>query len=223
MPAPSERGLSLVELLVGLALGLIIVAAATTLLIGRLQAHRALLLQSRLMQDLRVAADIVTRDLRRAGYWGEASAAPLSASAPDPRDNPFAAISPATQASDAIAFRFSRDDTQTQDVGIHEQFGFRLRRGVIEMLLGGHWQALTDDATLLVTAFNITPGLQEIALDGFCAQPCPAGSTQCPPRQLVRSLAVSISGRAATDPAVVRTMRSEVRLRNDTVVGRCPS
>jgi prepilin peptidase dependent protein B len=221
MPVRRQRGLSIVELLIGLALGLFIVATATTLLLGRLQGHRELLLQSRLMQDLRVAADVVTRDLRRAGYWGEASAAVRPSAASGARSNPYTLLSPADHASDAVTFRFSRDEHEDHGVDANEHFGFRLQHGVIEMLLGGRWQALTDSATLIVTTFRITPGLQEIALDGFCAEPCAPASTVCPPRQLVRSLAVSISGRAATDPAMVRTVRSHVRLRNDTIVGRC--
>jgi type IV pilus assembly protein PilW len=203
MPSLQHRGVSLVELLVGLALGLFIVAIATSLLVARLQSHRELLLQSRLMQDLRVAADIVARDLRRAGYWGEAGAASAT------RANPYTALTVAAQGPESIGF------------DANERFGFRLHEGVVEMLLGGRWQALTDSSTMTVTAFSITPELQEITLEGFCATPCPPPSTDCPPRQLVRSLAVSISGRAATAAALVRTVRSHVRLSNDPVVGQC--
>jgi type IV pilus assembly protein PilW len=215
MPSLQHRGVSLVELLVGLALGLFIVAIATSLLVARLQSHRELLLQSRLMQDLRVAADIVARDLRRAGYWGEAGAASAT------RANPYTALTVDAPGSESIGFRYSRDEHEDHGVDANEQFGFRLHEGVIEMLLGGRWQALTDSTTMTVTAFSITPELQEITLEGFCATPCPPASTDCPPHQLVRSLAVSISGRAATAAALVRTVRSHVRLRNDPVVGHC--
>ena len=64
--------MSIVELLVGLAIGLFIVATGLTLLTGNLRENRSLLLEARLMQDLRTAADLVSRDLRRAGYWGAA-------------------------------------------------------------------------------------------------------------------------------------------------------
>ena len=55
------------------------------------------------------------------------------------------------------------------------------------------------------------------------AQACPAGSLACPPRQSVRSLAVQISGVSASDAALLRSLRSQVRLRNDTVTGACPA
>ena len=52
------RGLSLVELLVGLALGLFVVAAAATLLASQWREQHRLATESRLMQDLRSASDI---------------------------------------------------------------------------------------------------------------------------------------------------------------------
>jgi hypothetical protein len=39
----------------------------------------------------------------------------------------------------------------------------------------------------------------------------------------VRELTVDISGEAAHDAAVQRSVRSKVRLRNDPVVGACPA
>jgi len=39
----------------------------------------------------------------------------------------------------------------------------------------------------------------------------------------VRTLALQLTGRAATDPAVTRSVRSQVRLRSDPVVGACGS
>jgi len=224
MSTRGQRGLTIVELLVGLAVGLFIVAVATTLLVSRVREHRSLLVESRLMQDLRAASDLVARDLRRAAHWGAASAAVWSRGTGSAIANPYTALSPSSAASDAVSFRFSRDTTENHHVDDNEQFGFRLRNGVIEMLLGsGNWQALTDAGTVVVTDFAITPEVQEIALEGFCAQTCPPGSSTCPPKQQVRSLAVLISGRSAADGAVTRMVRSQVRLRNDVIVGACPA
>ncbi len=221
-PQRSQRGLSMVELLVGVAIALFAAAAGATLLAGHLREHRALLLEARLMQDLRSTADLVTRDLRRAGHWGAASDGVWSVGASGVAANPYLALTPATAASDAVSFRYSRDATENNSVDANEQFGFRLRNGAIELQLGaGNWQALTDTASLTITQFSVTPTVQDISLEGFCATPCPAGSASCPPHQQVRSLAVVLGGRLVADPAVTRSVRSEVRLRNDTVVGAC--
>jgi prepilin peptidase dependent protein B len=63
--------------------------------------------------------------------------------------------------------------------------------------------------------------VQDIDLQSFCATPCPSGSASCPPHQQVRSLALVITGRLSADASVTRSVRSNVRLRNDPVIGAC--
>ena len=219
-----ERGLSLVELLVGVAIALFIAATGATLLAGNLRENRSLLLEARLMQDLRSAADVITRDLRRAGYWAGATDGISVNGAAPAGVNPYLALAPDRAASDAVSFRYSRSATESGAVGTSEQFGYRLRAGTIEMQLGaGNWQALTDAGTLRVTEFSVTPTVQDISLQGFCAGACPRGSSTCPPHQQVRSLALSITAHLASDAGVTRSIRSDVRLRNDPVIGACAS
>jgi prepilin peptidase dependent protein B len=218
-----QRGLSLVELMVGAAISLFIAAAGATLLANNLRENRALMLEARLSQDLRTAADLVSRDLRRAGYWGSATEGVWAAGATRVSANPYAALAPAAAASDAISFRYSRDATENQNVDANEQFGFRLHQGAIEMQLGaGNWQALTDIGTLKITAFSLVPSVQDISLESFCARPCAAGSAAtCPPHQAVRSFGLVITGQLANDPRLSRSVHSQVRLRNDAVIGAC--
>jgi type IV pilus assembly protein PilW len=124
--------------------------------------------------------------------------------------------------ADSVSFRFSRDITENNSVDSNEQFGFRLRNGALELQLGaGNWQALTDATLLTITEFSVTPILEEISLANFCTNPCPAGSSACPPRQQVRSLALVVGGRALSDARLTRSVRSQVRLRNDSIVGAC--
>lgn len=218
-----QHGLSLVELMLGLALGLFIVAVATALLVNRLREHRALLVESRLMQDLRSTAALVGRDLRRAGHWGDATAALWQAGSAVVA-NPYTELTPASGSTTAVSFRFSRDTVENHAVDSHEEFGFRLRQGAIEMLIGGgSWQALTDKGTMQVLSFDISPQVREISLAGLCAKPCPSGLGDCPPKQQLRSVGIAITGRSAIDHQVVRSASSEVRLRNDVVSGRCPA
>ncbi|MFZ2653135.1 MAG: hypothetical protein WA210_23880 [Burkholderiaceae bacterium] len=218
------RGISMVELLVGLAVGLFIAAAGVTLMAGNLRENRALLLESRLMQDLRTASDIITRDLRRAGYWAGAAAAVQAPAGTASVVNPYLAVAPSSAASDAVSFAFSRDSTENHSLDSNEQFGFRLRRGVIEMQLGsGNWQALTDANTVVIAEFSVAPTIQEIDLASQCSTPCAAGDANCPPRQQIRSLAVSITARSSADATVQRSLKSNVRLRNDAIAGACPA
>ena len=213
-------GFSLVELMVALTLGLLVNLAGLMLVSAHVRENRAMVHESRLVQDLRSAADLVTRGARRAGYWGDAAAG-VAQGAWAPRVNPYASI---TSAPEHVGYAFSRDAMENHAVDANELHGFRLHKGVIEMKLGGGgWQAVTDSGTLLVTAFEVVPSVQERALDSLCTTACSPGDPHCPPRHQVRSVAVHISARSAADPSVMRGITSEVRLRNDAVVGVCPT
>ncbi len=210
----SQAGVSLVELMVGLALGLFIAAAAFAAVIEQWREHRHATLAMRLQQDLRSAADVIARDLRRAGHW----AAP-AASAP----NPYAAFAPQGAASDAASYAYSRDAVENHILDSAEQFGLRLRRGVIELQLGaGAWQALTDANTLVVTELALAPRAQNVSLLEHCPRECAAGAS-CDVHVGVRSVALRIAARAAEDASLIRRIDTLVRLRNDDIAGACPA
>jgi len=70
----TQGGLSMVELMVGVAVGLFVVAGATVAVSNQLGDNRRLMLETQIQQDLRATADLIAKDLRRAGYWGAAEA-----------------------------------------------------------------------------------------------------------------------------------------------------
>lgn len=217
------RGLSLVELMVGLAVGMIVVAAAITLFAAQLREQRSAGLEMRLMQELRGTTDLITRDLRRAGHWGDAAAALWAGAASAPSANPYTALAPIAAASGAASFSYSRDASENHLLDANEQFGLRLRNGVIELQLGaGNWQALTDAGSMNVTEFEVRPSVREVPLLAHCPRPCPAG-VNCNPRLQWRSLAVRITARATADPAVQRRLQTQLQLRNPAVLGACPA
>ena len=183
-----QQGLSIVELMIGIAIGLVIVAVALFALTHHLRENRSLLVEARLMQDLRTTSELIARDLRRAGEL--------------------------SQEGNTVRFAYPH---------AAESMAYRLHQGVIEMQIGsGHWQAMTDANTMRIGTFRITPQLQEIILEGFCSQPCGEGSTNCPPRQQLRSLSLLLEARATPDATVAHSMRTTVRLRNDALIGVCP-
>jgi prepilin peptidase dependent protein B len=229
--APSQAGLSLVELLIAMALGLFIVGAALGTSVMQLKASQTLVAQSRLVLDLRTATDLITRDLRRAGYWGAAEAgvwrrSGVDAAATAPASNPYSTYT-ADAAPASVTYGYSRDATENHLVDPNEHFGYRLRRGAIEMQLGrDNWQALTDSTSVNVTRLTIAPTEQLVPLDALCNTPCPPDSTTCPPQQRVRSVSVTVSARStsnrSTDASTERTVQTLVRLRNDAITGACP-
>jgi prepilin peptidase dependent protein B len=221
----TQRGLSIVEMLVGVAVGLIVVAAATVMVAGQLADNRRLLLETQIQQDLRTTADLISRDLRRAGFWWASTRGTAAGGAALGRlDNPYAAVSPVANAASAseVTYNYAHPSRPVDDnvVNDDEVYGFRLRDGVIETALGrGNWQALTDAATLRITRFVVTPEEQAVVLP--CFRACSPGGTPCPPVQTIRAYSIDIAGQAVSDVAVQRSVRVDVRLRNDLVTGEC--
>jgi len=216
----TELGFSIIEMMVGIALALLIAAAATLLLGSSIGENRRLLIEARLTQDLRSASDLVARQTRRAGHWGAAATLGLWSASANALPNPYAALTPNAESSDTIALRYSQDASENNAVDDNEQVGFRLRNGALEAQLGEQsWQALTDASTLVITRFHIQPRVESAALESACA--CVASATCAAPQVQVRSVDIEISGRAANDASVLRTVRSTVRLRNDTASAGC--
>lgn len=222
MRRPAQRGLSMVELLVGTAGALFVAAATAHLLATHLHENRALVAEARVTAELRQAADQVVRELRRAGHWGDAGAGLALGAPAAARANPYGAVT--QDDAEAIAFQFSHDATENHQVDSGDRFGFRLRQGVVEMQLGGAgWQAVTDAGSVRVTRFRLTPAVTRVELGALCARPCPPGSTSCPPRQEIRRIDLAIDGERPGDASVARSLRASVRLRNDAVTGACPA
>ncbi len=216
----AQRGLSLVELMVGIAIGLVVVAGATLVASSQISDTRRLLLETQLQQDLRAAADIITRELRRAGsnaYSNQALDAVWLPTNPNltGASNPYATLGYGSMSgtpSDAIDYSYYRTSGATGN------FGFKLASGTIEFNLDGTgWQALTDARVLRVTAFTVTQNDgPEVQLP--CPRDCPissGGGTSCFPTWQTRELVVDIAGVAVADPTVQRSIRTVTKLRND--------
>ena len=208
-----QRGLSIVEMMIGITIGLLVVAAASMVVSTQLVENRNLLVETQVQQDLRATADIVTRELRRAGAWNGSAKGVWYAGGPAPLDNPFAAVSPASAPATEVDYAYHRS------AGAEGPFGFRLNSGVIQARLGSSgWQELTDPRTLTITAFTVTPRSAPAAPTKLpCPKLCTDGSTDCWPTVTVRELVVAITGRAPADPAIQRSIQSTLRVRNDWV------
>lgn len=205
-----QQGLSLVELMVGIAIGLMIVATASALMAHQLHDARRLGLETQVEQDLRAAADLVVRDLRRAGY------------SPNAIDgSPYAEVTAGDAAKPSHAVGYARALDADEDVAARERSGVKLDNGTLKLLLGDSgWQAITDPEVVTVTRFDVAVTTRDLPLDGACE--CPAAAVgPCPPVQQVREASIELAGTATRDPRVHRSLHADVRLRNDRILGRC--
>jgi prepilin peptidase dependent protein B len=232
----AQAGLSLVELLIGVAISLVIVAGGLGLLAGFTAENRRLLLETRMNQDLRAAMDVVTRDLRRAGYWqGSAAGASADGAPAVPAPNPYrsfyssacnaptlgaSAPSPTAPAAH-VCYAVARDgNSAVNEATRSELYGFHLNGGVLYAVLnGGAQQPLTDPGTITITRFDVTPNSQVVSMAGYCRVTCTANC----PRVIVREFEITLQGTAPSDPLMQRQLRSSVRVRNDYHDGQCPA
>ena len=207
-----QRGLSLVEMMVGVVVGLFVVAGAATLASTQMVENRRLLLETQVQQDLRAAADIITRELRRAGYdtYPESKVWSAASGASQPVPNTKAGLTLA-QASDVVTYRYDRPTAPPLI-----SFGYQFSGNAIKQRIDTTVQDLTDPRTLKVTAFSVV--LQNVGSEQLaCPQLCSDGSQDCWPTLALTDAVVSITGEAVSDASITRTVSSRVRLRNDAV------
>lgn len=210
-----QRGLSLVELMVGVTVGLFVVAAAGMLTANQLTGNRQLLLDTQIQQDLRAATDIVTRELRRASFSLGSEAWPWSNG---PTSTPLSFQDVAIPTAEQVDFNYDRGSGET-DASLTYNFGFRwdsAAKVLQTRMSSAGWQDLTDRRTLRVTAFSVVD-VSPPPTRMTCPKLCPDGTDSCWPTHAIRVYEVNIAGEAVSDPNIKRTLSSRVRLRNDRV------
>lgn len=219
----AARGFSLVELMVGIAVGMFVVAAAALMTSSQLADNRRLLLETQLQQDLRAAADIVAREVRRSSYWDLSRNGVPSPSGGTILVNPYIGLQPLAE---SVSYAYRRGSGA-------ESFGFRrtsaglLQSCQSDFNISGcsNWQDLTDINTIRISHFDITTtraGARAQTANGDavilpCNDLCADGTTACWPRVNVREIVISLVGESVNDSLVTRSLELSVRVRNDAV------
>lgn len=237
----NEKGFGLIELLVSILIGLIVVTGITSLVVATLRTNTENLQMTRLTQDLRSVMQLVTSDLRRAGFDQDAvfDFGTGAQSSNDFRDISLydstgtlldvnSGIQGGADASVCVLYSYDQNaDGDPQDT---EAGGFRLNsdEGLIEAKIRnpagdtnfsddtcgqGRWEALTDPSFLTVTEFTITT----VDEDGD-------GTNESVPAVIdesgnlvltIRELEVTIAGELSADPTMIREINETIRVRND--------
>ena len=196
MSSRGESGETLMGLLVGLSVGLVVLAAGSALLANHLRGHRMALQDSHLHHDLRSAMDWMARELRKAQYTADA----WQSRAPGVCDDPFCeGWQDFSIEGDWIDFSYDRDHNGQKDD--NECMGFRLSSQTLQIKRScqdaGDWQAITDTSSLKVSALQWT--LHCSAAQGW----------------LRRSVQMTLSAAWPQDPGRTMSLTQTVRLQND--------
>lgn len=225
-----QRGLSIVEVMVGVTIGLFIVSAAAMMVSGQLVSNRRLLLDTQLQQDLRAAAEIVSREMRRNGALLDVQAIG-TAWQPDPDFSQLYNIyahnfQPAAGSPPASTTTYYYDR-------VVDTFRFKIyletTRHRLQSIIQNTAQDLTDPEVMKVTSFSLTT-VNAANIQLQCPKECPGGGYACWPKVSVRDVQIDIAGESAADTNIKRSIRTTVRMRNDMVrrdasitTGMCPA
>lgn len=218
-----NQGFSLIELMIGLTVGVIVLIGLERVFVATLQSNAASLSAMRLNQELRATMEIISRDMKRAGYWGN-YLTEVNTGMQD--QNPYADVAALDKSgggsNDCIAYGYDLNNTPGT-VEDAEWRGFWLdddtiKARVSEATAGNRfdcvdssgWQPLTDPNAVTITNLEFaTLGAKTLVLDDSA---CPGGTREV---VIVRSFHVTLEGELTNDATFNRKLEETVRLRND--------
>lgn len=196
-----QRGVSLVELLVGLVIALVIMGGAFAAFIAVSNSSRTNIRADRINVDVQTILDVMANDIRRAGYTGKPQTG-----------NPFATIAPTSGTSSCFLYSYDANGNGIKDAD--EYFGFRQSGTVVQVRTNGSsdtdcndgtWQPLSDPNLMQIPAnglqFTVTTTTTSAA-GGLSAE-----------RRYV-AITLTATGTNAAD-AITKVARTAVELRND--------
>ena len=227
-------GFSLVEMLIALAVGLVVVSGVIGIYVSTLKSNSDNLNMLRLNQELRAAMDMMVRDIRRAGFRGDGTTAPMPIN--PGTFNPFASkgttnnlavrsVGPGL-ANDCITFTYDAtalDPTPTGVGGVDDNDKFAYWRdidvttgtGVIRARNGGSESAdscspaakqpITNPRHVNITALTFTIVSYSVIVNGVSGID-----------RIIRYVTISVTGELVSDLSVVRTLTESVRVQSDT-------
>lgn len=212
-----QSGFTLPEMVIAIVVNIIVLSALVSIFVNNLKYYRAVINTNRLNQQLQTAMDMMSNDIRRAGYWANASN-DLNL---DQNNNPFMTNSTdvsVNASGNCILFTYDHNKngllpgiTASSD---DERYGYRLSNQILQSRPWGAtftctasgWENITDPNVMLVTGLTFTLNTQTI-LTG----PNTAGIT-------IRSVDISMTGALANDSTTTKTVTAHVRIRNDKFI-----
>lgn len=195
-----NKGFTLVEMMIAIAIGLIVASAVVSLFISMTKVNSTYLKSVRLHHGLRSTFDVMVRDIRRAGYNDNAATQITT--------NPFSSTGSGTVLSvpTTSSIYFSYDDADTSNTNI-KSYGYRLQSGEIQFCFrqdgstcseaGASWESISDTDLIEVTTLSIaeTPvDVNDIRL---------------------REISISMTGRLKKDTVFSRTLNEVIKVRNE--------
>lgn len=188
----AQRGLSLVELMVGLTVGILVIFGALSMFAVSARGARDTLSAARLNAEVRTAMDVMVADIRRAGYGGDAFT--------QTGDTDLAVYDGGT----CLVYSYDKYlDGVLSTASPYEYFGFRVDGGEIKVRSGSddlsvcdevgdarEWEGLTESTILQVESleegedyftidYQCLPSKPPATAEELDAETCEPASEEC--------------------------------------------
>ncbi|MDO9167812.1 MAG: prepilin-type N-terminal cleavage/methylation domain-containing protein [Methylobacter sp.] len=173
-----QKGVTLIELMIGLLIGMIVVAGGISVFTTSIKGQTDNQQLSRLNQDMRAMMDIMVRDIRRAGFVTSDPGAPANFALI--KNNPFFAATTDIDIHDydggtdnCIVYSYNANDSNPAVVALPspatqgQRFGFRLNSaGILSMRSSGNtninctdgsWETITEPEVQIIPNPNTEP------------------------------------------------------------------
>ena len=244
-----QSGFNLIELMVGLVVGLVVLGAALTAFLLILTTQKENNQIVRLNQDMRAIADLMVRDIRRAGFltdnfdnpestaeylldnifFKEASGADLTVV------NMGSSTTSINGSGNCIMYSYNRDNdygTNGPELDSNEHFGFKIANNAIWVRVsgttnsdvdcedGGWYQMNNDSVDFTGLNFTVSSAIYDVTNEASTASAsCPVGNSCL----IVRTVDISMTAQVEDLPNITQTIEETVRLRNDKFVASVAS
>ncbi|BAL25517.1 prepilin-type N-terminal cleavage/methylation domain-containing protein [Azoarcus sp. KH32C] len=220
----TQRGFSLIELMVGITVGLFVMAAVGSFFVDYLSSNRQMIQIARLDQELRAATDILVRDLKRAGYKQDIHMDILNLSQ---SSTSRAATMPILDSGETVItgsqleFWYDENSDNTLNTASNtEEHGYRVSGNALQRYAGNSgWQNVTDPSVIQISGLTITRTYHCIDIDGSTGPATCAGTPIAPSASddgayFVTEIRLALTG-SLPSTAITRTLNERVRIRAD--------
>ena len=211
-----NAGFTLIELLIGLTLGLMVIASTLTLYVITTRSSSDLLHSTRLNHDLETIMQIMTHDIRRAGYQG---------------DPPSVIIDDSGSYLDAcILYNYYDDHDNDPNEHKTKYYGFKRKENSIALRQddnlfdcdSNYWEKITEEYVTQITdltfsdtesqCFNATDPNQPTS-KGACTTVEPAALSGDSITK-ISHITISLSGTLVQDSTVTKRLDASVTVAN---------
>lgn len=215
-----QTGASLMEVLVAMSISLVVTASMVALMANSLGTTGRIVKMTKLADDLRVAMQMMTRDVRRSNFNGDsmfcfanddcaALAGAIDIQNPTPECLTYVVDRDANGLADDAGGGFRWVQDQANDVGWIEMWVSDSDAAPDACADGASWVQVTNPADMNIFGFSVDDDLS------YKSPIKDDGSVKV--EQEVRKIRMSISGRLVMDPTIVRRIDDVISVRNDVL------